>query len=101
MKDTLKTVRLSTALSGRNLDEVLKRARVSKYRLAKDLNISYRIVQYWAKGRRPSAAMAERVAAYLGIQAEPDRMSAIEVRLARIEAKMGIKECHHEPSQIT
>jgi len=29
------------------------------------------------------------------------RILQIEVRLARIEAKMGIKECHHEPSQIT
>jgi transcriptional regulator with XRE-family HTH domain len=90
MKDTLKTVRASTRLSGRNLDAALKTAGISRYRLAKDLNISYRIVQYWAKGRRPSAAMAERVAAYLGIQTDPDRISALEIRVKRIEAKLGI-----------
>ncbi|MCX6577799.1 MAG: helix-turn-helix domain-containing protein [Candidatus Aminicenantes bacterium] len=90
MKDTLKIVRASTGLSGRNLDAALKTAGISRYRLAKDLDISYRIVQYWAKGRRPSAAMAERVAAYLGIQTEPDRISALEIRLERIEARLGI-----------
>jgi len=81
------------------LDEVLKKAGITKYRLAKDLGISYRIVQYWAKGRRPSSSMAERVAAYLGIQAEPDRISALEVRIKKIDAdlvmikrRFGIKE---------
>jgi transcriptional regulator with XRE-family HTH domain len=93
MKDPLKTVRASTGLSGRNLDDALKMAGISKYRLAKDLNISYRIVQYWAKGRRPSAAMAERVAAYLGIQVAPvDDHAAILARLDRIEEKLGIGE---------
>jgi transcriptional regulator with XRE-family HTH domain len=94
-----KTVRSPTGLSGRNLDARLKTAGISKYRLAKDLNISYRIVQYWAKGRRPSAAMAERVAAYLGIQTKPDRIIQLEIRqdqlearLSRIEGKIGIKE---------
>jgi len=86
-------------LSGRNLDAALKTAGISKYRLAKDLNISYRIVQYWAKGRRPSSTMAKRVAAYLGIQAEPDRIiqleirqDQVEVRLARIETKFRIRK---------
>jgi len=88
--DTSKYDRLSCALSGRNLIRTLKTAGVSKYRLAKDLNISYRITQYWAKGRRPSAAMAERVAAYLGIQVEPDRIAALEVRVKKIEDKFGI-----------
>jgi transcriptional regulator with XRE-family HTH domain len=89
--DTLKTVRASTGLSGRNLDTALKTAGISKYRLAKDLDISYRIVQYWAKGRRPFAAMAERVAAYLGIQIAPvDDHFAILTRLDRIEKHIGI-----------
>ena len=91
--DTLKTVRLSTALSGRNLDAVLKTAGISKYRLAKDLGISYRITQYWAKGKRPSAAMADRVAAYLGIQVAPiDDHADILARLERLEKHFGIKE---------
>jgi transcriptional regulator with XRE-family HTH domain len=92
MKDTLKIVRASTGLSGRNLDAALKTAGISRYRLAKDLNISYRIVQYWAKGRRPSAAMAERVAAYLGIQISPvDDHAAILARLERLEKRLGIE----------
>jgi transcriptional regulator with XRE-family HTH domain len=91
--DTLKTVRLSTALSGRNLDAVLKTAGISKYRLAKDLGISYRITQYWAKGRRPSPPMAKRVAAYLGIQVAPiDDHADILARIGRIEHHLGIKE---------
>jgi transcriptional regulator with XRE-family HTH domain len=89
-KGLKKTVRASTGLSGRNLDAALKTAGISKYRLAKDLNISYRIVQYWAKGRRPSRSMAERVAAYLGIQVEPDRIAALEVRVAELEKCCGI-----------
>ena len=90
MNDTAKKDRASTGLSGRNLDIALKAAGVSKYRLAKDLNISYRIVQYWAKGRRPSPAMAERVAAYLGIQSDSDRIGAMEARLDRIEKHIGL-----------
>ncbi|MCJ7644190.1 MAG: helix-turn-helix domain-containing protein, partial [Candidatus Aminicenantes bacterium] len=80
-------------LSGRNLDAVLKTAGISKYRLAKDLGISYRITQYWAKGRRPSPPMAERVAAYLGIQVTPvDDHAAILRRLERIEKRLRIKK---------
>lgn len=43
--------------------------------------------------------MAERVAAYLGIQTKPDRIIQLEIRqdqlearLSRIEGKIGIKE---------
>jgi len=82
----------STGLSGRNLKDALKKAKISKYRLAKDLNISYRIVQYWAKGRKPSHAMADKVATYLKRNTDAEILVDHEHRLARIEEKLGMKE---------
>jgi transcriptional regulator with XRE-family HTH domain len=85
--------RLATGLSGRNLISELKRVGVSKYRLAKDLGISYRSVQYWAKGKVPSMPMAEKLAAYLGLQNPVvDDHADILRRLTAIEAKPGVKQ---------
>jgi transcriptional regulator with XRE-family HTH domain len=85
--------RLATGLSGRNLISELKRVGVSKYRLAKELGISYRSVQYWAKGKIPSTPMAEKLAAYLGLQSPAkDNHADILRRLTAIEAKLGMEE---------
>lgn len=83
MKDTRESQDSTLGFFGPNLKRVLKDAGVSKYRLAKDLGLSYRIVQYWAEGsHRPSEANVEKVRTYLGIE----KPESVEARLSAVES---------------
>ncbi len=84
---TPKAVRPATAFSGPNLTKALKARGITKWRLAKDLGISYRIVQYWEKGKyAPSKANADRIADYLGMAREVATIDSILARLSALEA---------------
>jgi transcriptional regulator with XRE-family HTH domain len=87
---------LKFAIVGKNLKIVLKAKGITKWRLAKDLGISYRTIQYWEKNQTlPSDENAKKVAAYLGIdvQVKNGKLSIIENhehRLQAIEKKLGL-----------
>jgi transcriptional regulator with XRE-family HTH domain len=86
---------LKFRLSGRNLISLLKEKGISKWRLAKDLDISYRTVQYWAKGKLPSDENAEKVAAYLAIKIKESKQSDYDFyqlakRISAIEKRLDL-----------
>lgn len=88
---------LKFAIVGKNLKIALKAKGITKWRLAKDLGISYRTIQYWEKNQTiPSDENAKKVAAYLGIdvqQAKKENLSIIENhehRISAIEKRLGL-----------
>ncbi len=81
--------RLSTGFSGPNLTKALKERGITKWKLAKDLGISYRIVQYWEKGKyEPSQKNADRIADYLGMKRKVETIEAILARLEDHELRI-------------
>lgn len=91
--------RAKFAIQGRNLILALKSRGITKWRMSKDLGISYRTIQYWEKGQTvPSDELFERVADYLGLGEKGaastaeggERLNSIERRLAAIEKHLGI-----------
>ena len=84
---TGKSVRPATAFSGPNLTKALKAHGITKWKLAKDLGISYRIVQYWEKRKyEPSRKNADRIADYLGLAREVETQDAILARITSLES---------------
>lgn len=74
---------LRNRVSGANLVNLLKKHKVSKYRLSKDLGVSYQAVMDWTKGRfRPTVSHAMRIGRYFGI-IDPDK-EAIETLRKKI-----------------
>jgi len=79
---------LCERLRGKSFRELLKSRGISRYRLALDTGISYRTLQYWEQGRRPSEALALRVGEYLGLAGEvevADLQKQIKDLSARIQ----------------
>jgi len=92
-KPAKKTIASPRAFQGTNLRDCLKRAGITKYRLAKDCGISYRTIQYWEKGHSiPSKENWKKVQEYLGLTVPVDDGHAdILARLQAIESKLKIK----------
>ena len=68
-------------------DQGAQGPRITKWKLAKDLGISYRIVQYWEKRKsEPSRKNADRIADYLGLAREVETQDAILARITSLES---------------
>lgn len=66
-------------LSGPSLKVLLKSKGISKYRLAKDLKISYRTLIAWQAGTAvPSDRLAEKVGRFLGLITDKQRLLELE-----------------------
>jgi len=78
--------RREAGFTGSCLKSLLRAKGISKWKLAKDLKISYRIVQYWEKGRSvPSKKNAERLAVYFDQPTEKDLWADHEARIRALE----------------
>ncbi len=81
---------LCERLRGKSFRELLGTRGISRYRLARDTGISYRTLQYWEKGRKPSEALALKVGEYLGLTGEVNiaemqkQIKELSVRLKRL-----------------
>ena len=82
---------LKSRLRGRNLKKLLKEKNVTKYGMAKDLNISKQAIINWTHGLMPSDKMAIRVGRYLGLF-EPIRAERQRIRREISELKKQIKQ---------
>ena len=75
---------LKFRLCGQNLISLIRKKKVTKYRLAKDLGVTYRTVQYWTdkkNPKKPSDENLKALAGYFGITFSKDD----ELRLLRSE----------------
>lgn len=71
---------LKNRLSGVSLRKILKEKNVTKYRLSKDLGISYQTIMNWINGAyKPREENVIRLAKYLGI-VKPDRATILELK---------------------
>lgn len=82
---------LKSRLRGRNLKKLLKEKNVTKYMMAKDLNISKQAIINWAHGLTPSDRMAILAGRYLGL-IEPIRAERQRIRRQINELKKQIKQ---------
>lgn len=74
-KDAVNRESLKFRLCGRNLISLIKQKKITKYRLAKDLGVTYRAVQYWTdrkNPKKPSDENLEALAAYFGMTTSKD-----------------------------
>jgi len=88
------------SLKGSSLKRLLKERGITKWRLAKDCDISYRTIQYWEKGKTvPSDENFKKVSEYLGLprhavnNGSSGKFLAIEQRLNQHEER--IKALEH------
>jgi len=74
------------ALKGSNLKKLLKSKGITKWRLAKDCDISYRTIQYWEKGKTmPSDENFKKVIEYLGLKTNRLNNNSFEQRFKQLE----------------
>ena len=85
---------LKARLKGSQFKKMLKKKNVSKYRLAKDLNISQRTLYYWQRETiEPSDELAVKVGRYLGLIGDREteklelkkELKALGERIQRLE----------------
>ena len=81
---------IKARLKGNNLNRLLKEKKVSKYKLSKDCNITYRTLLYWQKGNTtPSDELAKRVAEYLGMMKPRDgEIKELREQIKTLEGKL-------------
>ena len=82
-------IRIKKWLSGPSFTQLMKREGTSKYRIAKNADISYQSLLNWEAGRnRPSNMSAELVGRYLGLISNDDIITELERKAADIKAKL-------------
>jgi DNA-binding transcriptional regulator YiaG len=76
-KATPDLILLKARLSGQNFKNLLKRKKITKWRIYRDCGITYNTLLNWQQGRsHPSDELALRVARYLGLIKSPDGVIA-------------------------
>lgn len=93
---------LKSSLTGNNFKFLLKQKKVNKYRLSKDLSISWQTLRNWEKGVvEPSDENAFLVGRYLGlVEADKEELFKLKEQakeiLEKIERMTGGKEIQKE-----
>jgi len=81
--------RIKKWLYGPAFTQLMKREGTNKYRIARDVCISYQTLLNWEAGRnRPSNMSAEIVGIYLGLISSDDIIAELERKSAEIKAKL-------------
>lgn len=82
---------LKASLRGSNLKKLLRRKKVSFWRLSKDCGISYRTLMHWQEkdGPIPSDDLARKVAKYLGL-VKPNEAEILEIKQQQAELQKRI-----------
>lgn len=77
-------------LKGANLKRLLKSLSLTKWRVAKDCDITYRTLINWQTGKTtPSDELALRVARYLGlIKPQDDEIKDIRKQIESLQSKL-------------
>lgn len=77
---------LKSSLSGNNFKILLKQKKVNKYKISKDLDISWQTLRNWEKGMvKPSDENAFLVGRYLGlVEADKEELYKLKVQAKEI-----------------
>ena len=80
---------LQARVSGEGLKELIKKSGYTKYRIAKECNVSYRSLLYWEAGRIPSEKIALILGFYFGVISPDEKeVENLKVEMKELKAKI-------------